>query len=208
MRTGRGCRPATYPSCWGRQSPRRRRRAIVDQVRTVVVVIGNPAIASRTGEAATLLGDRVASMISAEVDVIEVAEYASALISWGDPNVGALKRRLISADAAIVATPTYKASYTGLLKLFLDQFAAGELGGVPTIALMTGGSLAHSLAVQVHLVPVLSEIGASSPTPGVYLYGAQLEDPGPHVEEWFDSYRDTLARSLVADHRRPLEGSP
>ena len=163
----------------------------------VVVVIGNPSVASRTGAAATLLADRVASLISAEVDVLEVAEHANALLQWGDPSITQLKNRVTSADAVVIATPTYKASYTGLLKLFLDQFGAGELDHMPTIPLMTGGSAAHSLAVQVHLVPVLTEIGASCPTPGIYLHGEQLDDPGPHLDAWFESMEAVLKRSFA-----------
>ena len=77
----------------------------------------------------------------------------------------------------MVASPTYKAAYTGLLKLFLDQFDHDELAGVPTVALMTGGSPAHALAVEVHLRPVLVEIGASLPTRGVFLAGPEVDDP-------------------------------
>ena len=55
-----------------------------------------------------------------------------------------LKTEVLGARALVIASPTYKAAYTGLLKLFLDQFDAGELHGIPTAAVMTGGSLAHA----------------------------------------------------------------
>ena len=61
---------------------------------------------------------------------------------------------VIIDSALVVATPTYKASFTGLLKIFLDQIDAGELAGIPTVALMTGGSDAHALAVLTRVAPV------------------------------------------------------
>ena len=59
--------------------------------------------------------------------VIELAELGPALLGWGDPAVEAAKQAVAGADLVIFASPTYKATYTGLLKLFLDQFGAGEL---------------------------------------------------------------------------------
>ncbi len=97
-----------------------------------------------------------------------------------------LKATVLGADRLVVASPTYKAAYTGLLKLFLDQFGHGELGGVATVPLMTGGSRDHSLAVEVHLRPVLVEIGASCPSRGLFLGGPEVDDPGPAVTAWWD----------------------
>ena len=36
-----------------------------------------------------------------------------------------LVARVGEADLVVVASPTYKGTYTGLLKLFLDRFADG-----------------------------------------------------------------------------------
>ena len=93
------------------------------------------------------------------------------------------KRAVLDADALIVASPTYKATYTGLLKLFLDQFGQGELRGLPTFALMLGGSASHSLAPELTLRPVLVEIGASCPAPSLYLIDSEY-DTSPALDEW------------------------
>ena len=83
------------------------------------------------------------------------------------PEVTELIERLEAADCLVVASPTFKATYTGLLKLFLDQFGAGELGQVTTFPLMLGGSYTHALAPELTLRPVLVEIGASCPAPSL-----------------------------------------
>lgn len=166
--------------------------------RSIVVVVGNPKPASRTRAAAELVAGELAVLagVASAPDVIDLAEHGSSLLGWGDPVVAELKRRVLDAGALVVATPTYKASYTGLLKLFLDQFDAGELAGAPTIALMTGGSATHALAVDVHLVPVLVEIGASCPARGLYLAGPEVDDPGPAVDRWMATARPALTRAL------------
>ena len=162
-----------------------------------MVVVGNPQRASRTTRAATLVGDHLASLIDGEVAVIEVADLGPALLSWGDPTVASAKETVLGARALVVASPTYKASFTGLVKLFLDQFDAGALDGAPTVPMMTGGNAAHSLAVEHHLRPVLVEIGASCPTSGLFLFGEQQDDPEPVVNQWFDGQRAVLSRALA-----------
>lgn len=69
----------------------------------------------------------------------------------------------------MVASPTFKASFTGLLKLFLDHFSAGEFRDVPTVALMLGAGQKHALAAEMALKPVLVELGCPCPVPALYL---------------------------------------
>ena len=123
--------------------------------------------------------------------IIEVAELGSGLLGWGDPAVAAAKAEVLAADLVVFASPTFKATYTGLLKLFLDQFAAGEMGGAVAIPLMLGASPHHALAGELHLKPVLSEIGASCPTPALYL----LESSGvasPELDAWLERARPAV----------------
>ena len=154
-----------------------------------VVVVGNPKLGSRTRQAAELVVER---LTGAPPDaVIEVAELGPALLGWGDPAVDAAKALVRDAGLVVVASPTYKATYTGLLKLFLDQFAAGELHGTVAIPLMLGAGPQHALAGEHTLKPVLSEIGCSCPTPALYLLEASWDD-SPELDAWLDRARDVL----------------
>jgi FMN reductase len=85
---------------------------------------------------------------------------------------------------AVVASPTYKASYTGLLKSFLDWFSTTDLEGVTVVPVMVGAGLQHALAVEVHLRPVLVELGATLPTRGLYVTESQLPDLDEVVAAW------------------------
>jgi FMN reductase len=139
----------------------------------VVVVVGNPKPMSRTRAAAELVAEQLTGQPPARV--IDVVDLGPGLLGWGDPAVAEAKQAVLAADLLIVASPTFKATYTGLLKLFLDQFGQGELDGTPTFALMLGGSPAHALAPELTLRPVLVEIGASCPAPSLYLIDSEYE---------------------------------
>ena len=156
-----------------------------------VVVVGNPRQGSRTRQAAELVVERLTD--APPTTVIELSDLGPALLGWGDPAVTSAKEQVLAADLLVVASPVFKASLTGLLKLFLDQFDAGELAGKPTVPLMLGGNLAHSLAGEVHLKPVLTEIGASCPTPALYLIDAEW-DTSPALDAWLPRARAALPR--------------
>jgi FMN reductase len=67
---------------------------------------------------------------------------------------------LSSADALIVASPTFKASYSGLFKAFWDLTTDGAIAGIPTLLAATGGSSRHSLMIEHHLRPLFSYLKA------------------------------------------------
>ncbi|MYT75671.1 MULTISPECIES: NADPH-dependent FMN reductase [unclassified Streptomyces] len=77
-----------------------------------------------------------------------------------DPGIAAAVGLVARADALIVASPVYKAAYSGVLKTFLDLLPQYALRGKPVLPLATGGSPAHVLAVDYALRPVLTSLGA------------------------------------------------
>jgi FMN reductase len=178
----------------------------------IVAIVGNPRPASRTRAAAEAVAARLCDLLAdppesagaarRDIATIDLADHGDALLRWGSPEVSELKSVVLGASGLVVASPTYKAAYTGLLKLFLDQFDKDELGGVPTVALMTGGSAAHALAVEVHLRPVLVEIGASLPTRGLFLAGPDVDEPAAVVDAWMTDAAQPLRRALAADRLR------
>jgi len=156
---------------------------------TIAVVVGNPKPASRTLDAATKVAER---LTGGPPDlVIDLVDLGPGLLGWGDETVGKAVTDVQNADAVVVASPTYKATYTGLLKLFLDQFAAGSLDGVVAFPLMLGGAWMHALAPEVFLKPVLVELGASCPVRGLYLLDSDYESPAG-LDEWVASAKRFL----------------
>jgi FMN reductase len=78
------------------------------------------------------------------------------------------------ADGVIVATPIYKASYTGLLKAFLDLLPENALAGKVVLPVATGGTVGHLLAIDYALRPVLTALGADRVVPGRFLLDADI----------------------------------
>lgn len=154
-----------------------------------VVVVGNPKPMSRTRAAAELVAEKLTGVPPEHV--IDVIDLGTGLLGWGDPKVAEAKDIVKSASSLVVASPTFKATYTGLLKLFLDQFGQGELGQLTTFPLMLGGGYAHALAPELTLRPVLVEIGASCPAPSLYLLDSDYET-SPDLDKWLG-----IARAFV-----------
>jgi FMN reductase len=161
----------------------------------VTVVAGNPKAASRTLTAASLLAEAIAGRPAD--DVIDVITLGAPLLGWGDAGVKAAVQTVSQSDLVVVASPTFKATYTGVLKLFLDQFAgATGLAGVVAIPLMLGAGPAHALAPELLLKPVLVELGALCPTQGLYLTDTSYDAPGA-LDPWLAQWRPTLGRLLA-----------
>ncbi len=147
---------------------------------TIAVVVGNPKPRSRTYDAAHLVAERLAGR-PADLS-IDLTELGPALLDWADPEIAALVAAVQAADLVVVASPTYKGSYTGLLKLFLDRFGAASMTGT-AVPVMLGGHWKHALAPEVLLKPVLVEIGATCPTAGLFLLDSEL-DTSDTLDTW------------------------
>jgi FMN reductase len=157
---------------------------------TVTVVVGNPKPRSRTYQAAQLVAEQLTG--SPPDLVVDLVDLGAALLDWSDPAVTETVATVQASDLVVVASPTYKATYTGLLKLFLDRFGAGSLAGVIAIPLMLGGDWRHSLAPEVFLKPVLAELGASTPTRGLFLLDSEWAE-SETLASWLESARAQLA---------------
>jgi FMN reductase len=115
------------------------------------------------------------------------------------------------ADGVIVATPIYKAAYSGVLKVYLDLLPANAFANKIVLPIATGGSPAHSLVIDYALRPVLVALGAPHILTGVYLIDSEMKpseanaDPGALQLEASAEARlfgavDELARRLTSHY--------
>ncbi len=167
----------------------------------IVVVVGNPRPGSRTRRAAETVAIAVGRLGSqagrgVAVDTIELAELASELFAPASGRVDAAMQMVTSAHVLVVASPTYKAAYTGLLKAFLDRFASTALAGVVGVPLMMGGAPIHALAVEAYLRPVLVEMGLTCPTRGLFIVESELDQLDATVDAWLAAHERVLAALL------------
>ena len=166
----------------------------------VTVLVGNPKPQSRTLGVGSSVADAVVCRLEkADTDrlTIDLAELGPALLDWGDPTMAKLVDQVIGSDLLVVASPTYKATYTGLLKLFLDRIPAPALNPVVAVPVMVGGAPIHWLAPEVHLRPLLVELGASCPTSGLFVLESQIDTLGDVIGEWLDRAENALSLALA-----------
>lgn len=91
-----------------------------------------------------------------------------------------------SADLLVVASPVYRASYTGLFKHLFDLVHHEALIDVPVLLAATGGSDRHALVIDHQLRPLFSFFQARTLPIGVYASEADFSDhtiSNPAVEE-------------------------
>lgn len=158
------------------------------------VVVGNPKPASRTLAAAT----HVARELTGHEPelVVDLATLGPRVLDWADAVVTQLVEQVGAADLVIAASPTYKGTYTGLLKIFLDHFAGGTgLRGL-AVPLLLGASPAHSLAPELTLRPVLTELGATVPGRGLYVIDRDHEQPEAYAA-WLAATRPLVECHLA-----------
>lgn len=157
----------------------------------ILAISGSPSHPSRTygivEYASTLLAKE-----GFYSDIFSVRDFPAEDLVFGrydSPNLEHPKELLAKADAVIIATPIYKAAYTGLLKTFLDLLPQKALLGKVVLPIATGGTLAHLLAIDYALKPVLSELGARHLLGGVYAVDKQIqrqEDGSIQLDEEID----------------------
>lgn len=143
----------------------------------VVAITGSPSHPSRTYglvEYATQLLQQQ----EVQTDIISVRDLPAEDLIFGrydSPALNPAKSLIKKADSLIIATPIYKASYTGVLKSFLDLLPQKALANKVILPIATGGTIAHLLAVEYTLKPVLSELNARYILSSVYAIDKQIQ---------------------------------
>jgi FMN reductase len=166
---------------------------------SMAVVVGNPKANSRTMRVAVAVADALATRVALTSDrlVIDLADIATELFDQESPQVLKLRGAVAASQVAVVASPTFKATYTGILKAFFDGYATNALRSVVAVGVMTGAAPIHALAVEVHLRPLLVELGAVTPTRSLYVTEQQFDDLDHVIGPWADVAGPLIARHLA-----------
>jgi FMN reductase len=152
----------------------------------LVSIQGSPSARSRSAWLQQLAQTRLEGRITHST-TLALRELPPAALLHADTRAEPVRQAiaaLAQAQLVIVATPIYKAAYSGLLKTFLDLLPEGALRGKTVLPLATGGTLAHLLALDYALKPVLGALGARDILDGVFATDAQLPkhvDSGGYV---------------------------
>jgi FMN reductase len=143
----------------------------------IVTIAGSPMERSRSG---ALLAELERSLRASGLSVhaIQVRRLPAEDLLFGryaSPAVQEVAAAVGAARGVVLATPVYKAAYSGVLKSLLDLLPSGALAGKAALALASGGSPAHALAVEYALGPLLAALGAGAVLAGVYALDGQVQ---------------------------------
>lgn len=156
---------------------------MLDQIRrpkTVVVISGSPSATSKTAKAAEFAASWL-RQTGVEVRHIRVRDFDPAALLTGDFSDAGLKEAVelvAAADGVVIATPTFKASYSGLLKAFIDLLPQYGFRDKIIMLMGTGGSMAHVLSLDYGLRPVTQSMRPRLIVPSVYLLEQDLRAEG------------------------------
>ena len=142
----------------------------------VVTLGGSPSQRSRSGvlldHAKRWLNQQGVEVVSYQVRDFPAEDLLHA--RFDSPKVIDLLQQVANADGLVIATPVYKASFSGALKTVLDLLPERALAHKVVLPIATGGSIAHMLAVDYALKPVLSALKAQEMLHGIFAEDSQI----------------------------------
>ena len=142
----------------------------------VVTLGGSPSQRSRSGvlldKTRQWLQDKGVEVVSYQIRDFPAEDLLHA--RFDSPKVIDLLQQIENADGLLIATPVYKASFSGALKTLLDLLPERALEGKVVLPLATGGTVAHMLAVDYALKPVLAALKAQEMLHGIFAEDSQI----------------------------------
>lgn len=179
----------------------------------IVTISGSPSATSRTTALALHVGGQLAGR-GFEVRSIAVRDLDATALLHGRADAPGVREAIAlvaAADAVVIATPVYKAAYTGVLKAFLDLLPQFGLAGKTVLPLATGGTIAHVLAIDYGLRPVLASLGALHIVNGLFVLDKLLEqaDTGLQIDadiaKRLDAVIDEFSLSVARHHGKKTD---
>lgn len=118
-----------------------------------------------------------------EVEIVDLRDLAVDLgqamtVGFASGGARAALDAVEGADALIVATPVFNASYSGLFKMFFDLVDIEAMAGKPVLIGATGGSPRHSMVLDHALRPLFAYLRAVVLPTGVYAASADWAGTG------------------------------
>lgn len=139
-------------------------------MRTLAVVSAGLSNPSSTRSVADAISSAVDAAVSArgealEIHTIELRELVNDLATvfttgMSSARLDEIKTLISAADGLVAVTPVFKASYSGLFKMFFDALDQDSLNSMPTIIAATAGTPRHSLVTEYAMRPLFTYMRA------------------------------------------------
>lgn len=142
-----------------------------------ILINGTDRVASRlTGVQEQI--EKLLKQQSVEVETLFVHQLpAEDLIraNFASPAIVEAIQKVGEADIVVFLTPVFKGAYSGILKTFIDLLPQQGLQNKIALPVAIGGSIAHLLAIEYAINPVLSILGATTILSPIYIVDKQVE---------------------------------
>lgn len=180
---------------------------------SVVGVSGSPTHPSRT----TVLVDEVTrSYAEATGGIARTIQLAPLLPELGagpfrnslSPVVTEALEAVEAADILVVGSPAYRATYTGLFKLFFDHVGQYALIDKPIVLTATGGSDRHALLVEHQMRPLFGFFQSLTLPLGIYAAESDFADYQIRSEDLRERIDTAVSRTLPLIRSRVEPGVP
>lgn len=172
-------------------------------MKKLVVVSAGLSQPSSTRLLADRLTQAVTQRVDAKVTAIELRDLAqditnNLLTGFPSPRLDAALRALGDADGAIMVTPIFTTSYSGLFKSFVDVLDPESLTALPVLIAATGGTERHSLALDYAIRPLFAYLHALVAPTGVYAASSDWGSDGDAASGGLPERIDRAAAELAA----------
>jgi FMN reductase len=142
----------------------------------IVIISGSPTQPSRSSVISSFI-EKILVKQGHQVSNITVRNFPPEDLIYANFKSPAINRALAKieqAQAVVVVTPVYKATYTGVLKTFFDLIPEKGLANKIILPIASGGSIAHLLSLEYAFKPLFSVLGSQEIISGVYLVDSQF----------------------------------
>lgn len=142
----------------------------------IVIISGSPTKTSKSSAISSYIENQLINQVQ-QVSKITVRDLPPEDLIYANFNSPEIKRALSQieqAQAVIVVSPVYKASYTGVLKAFFDLIPEKGLADKIILPIATGGSIAHLLSLEYAFKPLFSVLGGQEIKDGIYFVDSQI----------------------------------
>ncbi|GLW92560.1 NADPH-dependent FMN reductase [Actinokineospora globicatena] len=145
---------------------------------SILIISGSPSPSARAGVLVRHVSDELRGL-GEHTRLLSVRDLPTVSLlaeDTTDPAIAAAIDEVAAADGIVVASPVYRAAYSGLIKSLLDLLPSGTLAGKAVLPLATGGTQGHLVAIDGVLRPLLFAMGATKVLAGHFVLDQMIAD--------------------------------
>jgi FMN reductase len=143
----------------------------------IVIISGSTSVKSRSSALAQVVGNLLGKGGNQveHICVRDIPPEDLVYAKFDSPAIQEAATLISDADALVVISPVYKASYTGIIKAFFDLLPEKALAGKTILPIANGGTSAHLLALEYAFKPLFSILGARDILDGIFIVDSQIQ---------------------------------